>query len=344
MGPHPNYARDGYIFVYQDVRGKYLSEGDFVNMTPHVADKRGPSDIDESTDAFDTIAWLLEDVEDHNGRVGMWGISYPGFYSAASMIDAHPNLVAVSPQAPIADWWYDDFHHHGALFLPHGFHFLSTFGRPRPEPTARGRRPRAFEYPTRDGYDFYLDHVRTLESLRSDEYVGMEIDFWNKIIEHPNRDEFWASRDIVPHLRRVAPNVLVVGGWFDAEDLWGPLKIYESVEEKNPAVNNKLVMGPWRHGGWARASGESLGDAYFAPGVSEFYRVNIEQPWFGYHLKGAGSRPNVAEAMIYETGGNRWHGFDQWPPAEIEARSLYFGNRADADGIAGSLSFDPPTH
>lgn len=334
LGPHPAYTAEGYIFVYQDVRGKWMSEGEFVNMTPHVENKRSSDDIDESTDAHDTIQWLLENVDNHNGKVGLTGISYPGFYSAASMIDHHPALVAVSPQAPIADWWYDDFHHHGALFLPHGFNFLSSFGLERDGPTTRGK-PRPFRYPTVDGYDFYLNHVGTLETLRTDEYVGDQVEFWNKIIEHPNYDEFWRSRSIVPHLNNVSPNVLVVGGWFDAEDLYGPLSIYESAERRNPDVNNKIAMGPWRHGGWARSSGEQLGDQYFAPDVSEYYRRFIEHPWFRYHLKGEGPNPDVAEATMYETGRDYWHRFEQWPPADLRQRSLYF--RAD-----GSLGWTKP--
>ncbi|MEM0983329.1 MAG: CocE/NonD family hydrolase [Planctomycetota bacterium] len=322
LGPHPAYAAEGYIFIYQDVRGKNMSEGTFVNMTPHVPQKNSPTDIDESSDTYDTLEWLLANVQNHNNKAGLTGISYPGFYSAASMIDHHPALVAVSPQAPIADWWYDDFHHHGALFLPHGFNFLSSFGLPREGPT-QTRAPRPFTYPTVDGYDFYLNHVGELETLRTDAYVGQQVDFWNQIIAHPNYDEFWQSRNIVPHLKNVSPNVLTVGGWFDAEDLYGPLKIYASSERNNPLVNNKIVMGPWRHGGWARSSGEQLGDQYFAPDVSEYYRTFIEQPWFKHHLKGKGDKPEVAEATMYETGRNYWHNFSEWPPASAQTRSLY---------------------
>lgn len=344
LGPAQDYVQDGYIFVYQDVRGRYLSEGQFVNMRPHIPDKQGPdkqgpekqghTDFDESTDCHDTIEWILKNVPTNNGRVGMWGISYPGFYSAASMIDAHPALVAVSPQAPIADWWYDDFHHHGALFLPHGFNFLSSFGQPRPEPTTQGGR-RPFEYPTVDGYDFYLNHVGPLETLRSDRYIGHGVDFWNQIVEHHSYDDFWQSRNILPHLRRVAKNVLTVGGWFDAEDLYGPLQIYRSIEANNPGSFNAIVMGPWRHGGWARGPADSLGDAYFSAGINDFYLRHIEKRFFDHHLKGLPGDPGIPEAFMYETGRNRWHAFDQWPPSGLQQRALH-------THPGGSLAFEPP--
>lgn len=332
IGPHQNYALKNYIIVYQDVRGAWNSEGDFVNMTPHVPVKRSNTDIDESTDTYDTVDWLINNIPGNNGRVGLWGISYPGFYAAASMIDAHPNLVASSPQAPIADWWYDDFHHHGAFFLPHTFNFISVFGLPRPEPTTT-RPPRPWQYPTADGFDFYLNHVGPLSTLNGPDYADGQIAFWNETIAHPNYDEFWQKRNILPHLNRVAPNVLTVGGWFDAEDLYGPLQIYRSIEHKNPRINNRLVMGPWRHGGWARSTGSQLGDAYFGEGISEFYRTRIEQPFFDYHLLGEGQAPDLPEASVFETGRNRWRAFDNWPPADLVERQLFAKP-------GGSLEFD----
>jgi len=318
MGPSELLTREGFIFVLQDVRGAYMSEGTFVNMTPHVVEKDGPEDVDESTDSYDTIEWLLANVENHNGRVGQWGISYPGFYAAASMIDAHPALKAVSPQAPIADWWYDDFHHHGAFFLPHAFRFFSSFGVPRPEPTTR-RNP-GFEFPTQDGYEFYLN-IGPLERV-NELYYNHGIPFWDSMLAHPNYDEFWQSRNILPHLDNVAPAVMTVGGWFDAEDLYGPLQIYRSVEEKNPGIFNALVMGPWRHGGWARDAGDSLGYAQFDSETAHFYLENIEGVFFNHFLKDEGEM-TLPEAYVFETGRNRWRTFPQWPPAEAEARALY---------------------
>lgn len=339
VGPGPDFTLDGYIVVYQDVRGCWMSDGEFVNMTPHVPVKRTTSDIDESTDCHDTVAWLIENVPNNNGRVGMWGISYPGFYAAASMIDAHPALVASSPQAPIADWWYDDFHHHGAFFLPHGFWFLASFGQPRPEP-ATTRPGRQFEAWTPDGYEFFLD----MGPLRNanEKYLKGEVAFWDEIIAHPNRDEFWQARDIVPHLHRVAPAVMTVGGWFDAEDLYGPLAIYRSIEEKNPEAFNILVMGPWVHGGWARSAGDRVGNVHFGQETGPFYRERIQKPFFDFYLKGEGEdsdgngQVDLPEAYVFETGRNRWRAFDQWPPEGLRTRSLYARE-------GGSLSFEPPT-
>ncbi|UCD38510.1 MAG: CocE/NonD family hydrolase, partial [Fidelibacterota bacterium] len=243
LGPNRLFAEEGYIFVYQDVRGCYMSEGKYVNMTPHRVEKKSNRDVDESSDTYDTIEWLLANISNHNGKVGQYGISYPGFYAAAGMIDAHPALIAVSPQAPIGDWWYDDFHHHGAFFLPHAFNFLYSFGRPRQEPTMQGN-PR-FQHPTPDGYQFFLDlgPLANADKL----YFKGDVAYWNEITEHPNYDAFWQACNIVPHMKNVSPAVMTVGGWFDAEDLYGPLKIYQSIEEQNPEVFNILVMGPWRH-------------------------------------------------------------------------------------------------
>jgi putative CocE/NonD family hydrolase len=328
LGPSDVLTKELFIFVLQDVRGTYMSEGQFVNMTPHLSEKAGPQDIDESTDAFDTIEWLLANVENHNGRVGMWGISYPGFYAAASMIDAHPALQAVSPQAPIADWWYDDFHHHGAFFLPHAFNFLSGFGVPRPEPTTQ-RNPR-FDHGTPDGYQFFLE-MGPLGNA-NERYLNHSIPFWDSIFAHPNYDEFWQSRNLIPHLENAAPAVMTVGGWFDAEDLYGPLNIYRSVEEKNPGIHNTLVMGPWRHGGWARDDGSFLGNAYFGSTTAVFYRENIEATFFRHFLKEEGET-ELPEAYVFETGKNQWRSFPDWPPAETEEAFLY-------PGAGGTLSFE----
>jgi len=318
LGPNESFTREGYIFVYQDVRGRFMSEGEFVNMTPHVSEKVSDRDIDESSDTYDTIEWLLQNIPNNNGKVGMWGISYPGFYAAASMIDAHPALAAVSPQAPIADWWYDDFHHHGAFFLPHSFRFFAVFGQPRPGPTTQWGEP--FEFGTRDGYQFYMD-LGPLQNVE-DRYFKGRIEFWTEATQHPNYDEFWQSRNILPHLKNVAPAVMTVGGWFDAEDLYGPLQIYRSVEEMNPGVFNTLVMGPWPHGGWARSAGDGLGNVRFGAQTAVFYRENIELPFFEYFLKGKGE-PDLPEAYVFETGSNRWRTFEDWPPAGLESGSLY---------------------
>lgn len=324
LGPSELLTRGGFIFVLQDVRGAYMSEGTFRNMTPHNPAKSSPEDVDESSDAFDTIEWLLANVDNHNGRVGQWGISYPGFYSAASMIDAHPALKAVSPQAPIADWWYDDFHHHGAFFLPHAFRFFSSFGVPRDGPTTV-RNPN-FEFPTPDGYQFFLD-IGPLTNVNELYFKG-GIPFWDSMMAHPNYDEFWQSRNIIPHLENVAPAVLTVGGWFDAEDLYGPLQIYRSVEEKNPEIFNALVMGPWRHGGWARDAGDSLGYVRFGSNTGHYYQENIESVFFNHFLKDQGEM-DLPEAYVFETGGNRWRTFPDWPPEEAAERAMYLHSGGD---------------
>lgn len=329
LGPNAALARDGYVFVYQDVRGTHLSEGTFVNMRPHRSQKQA-GDVDESTDTHDTIEWLLANVEGTNGRVGTWGISYPGFYAAAGMIDAHPALAAVSPQAPIADWYFDDFHHHGALFLPHAFNFLASFGLPRPEPTQESH-PR-FDHGTPDGYRFFLD----LGPLGNADRLHLEgkVAFWSDLMQHPDYDAFWRERNLLPHLNRVAPAVLVVGGWFDAEDLYGPLQIYQSVERRNPDVFNALVMGPWAHGGWSRSDGDHLGNVHFGGPQSHFYRDEVERPFFDHFLRG-GPAPGIAEATVFETGANRWRRFDQWPPEGVLPRRLHL--RDD-----GRVAFEPP--
>jgi len=331
LGPSKQFADQRFIFVYQDVRGRFMSEGEFVNMRPHIDAKADKTDIDESTDTYDTIEWLLANVPNHNGRVGMWGISYGGFYSSAGMIDAHPALKAVSPQAPIADWFFDDFYHHGAFFLPHAFNFFAVFGRPRPEPTKEWGKN--FEHGTPDGYQFFMD-IGPLKNVNEHYYHG-EIAFWNEIVEHPKYDEFWKARRLLPHLRNVAPAVMTVGGWYDAEDLYGALNTYRAVEEQNPGVVNTLVMGPWVHGGWARAEGDKLGMAQFGAKTSEFYRKNIELPFFNCFLKDVCGDP-LPEAYVFETGTNAWRRFDKWPPAGLEHRDLYFQS-------GGSLSFEAPS-
>ena len=330
LGPSERYEKHGFIFVWQDVRGAFMSEGRFVNMRPHAADKKRGQPVDESTDTYDTIEWLLGNVEQHNGRVGQWGISYPGFYTSAGMIDSHPALRAASPQAPIADWFWDDMHHHGAFILHMSFNFFATFGKPRPEPTTEWAE--RFDHKTPDAYQFFLD----MGPLRNanEKYLKGEIAFWNEMTEHPNYDEFWQSRNILPHLKNVDAAVMVVGGWFDTEDLYGPLRTYRSVEAQNPGTPNMLVMGPWSHGGWMRGDGERLGDAEFGFKTAEYYREKVEFPFFLHHLDD-GPDPGLPEALVFETGANRWRRFDAWPPPATERRELYL--RA-----GGALAFEAP--
>ena len=320
LGPSDELSDDGYIFAYQDVRGQMMSEGEFVNMTPHKDRKSDPEDIDESSDTYDTIEWLIHNIPNNNGNVGIWGISYPGFYAAAGMIDAHPALKAVSPQAPIADWFVgDDFHHNGAFYLAHAFGFLSSFGYRRREPTKSWNRH--FEFPTPDGYGFYLKLGPLANANKL--YLKNEVPFWNELMHHGNYDEFWQSRNIRPHLKNIQPAVMTVGGWFDAEDLFGTLAVYNSIEQSSPEAFNILVMGPWYHGGWARSTGESLGSIRFGSQTAVFYRREIEFPFFKHFLKGT-TQLDLPEAYVFATGGNEWHRMKHWPPPKAKSRRLYF--------------------
>jgi putative CocE/NonD family hydrolase len=330
LGPSPLFQKDRFIFVYQDVRGRHMSEGDFINVTPHRPTKAGAADVDESTDTYDTIEWLLKNVPNNNGRVGMWGISYPGFYTAAGMIDAHPALKCASPQAPVSDWFIgDDFHHNGAFYLVHAFRFFDFFGHPRPKPTLPAPHPR---WTVPDAYTYFLEQG-SLANLETGYFKG-DVPFWSEMMRHPNYDDYWKARNLRPHLKNIKPAVMTVGGWFDAEDLFGALKVYEAVERQSPRASNVLVMGPWYHGGWASSDGESLGHVRFGGKTSVHYREEIEFPFFAHHLKDRPD-PHLAEATLFETGKNVWRKFDVWPPKDRVAKLLYF--RA-----GGKLSFDPP--
>ncbi|QDU95201.1 CocE/NonD family hydrolase [Lignipirellula cremea] len=321
LGPSPLFGKEGYIFVYQDVRGRWMSEGEFVNMRPQLSQPADPQAIDESTDAFDTIEWLVHHLPSCNGRVGMWGISYPGFYTAAGVINAHPALLAASPQAPINDWFQgDDWHHNGAFFLPHMFNFMAKFGYERPEPTKKFEHP--FDHDTPDGYEFFR-RLGPLSNANA-RYFHEKIPFWNEAMQHGNYDDFWQSRNLRPHLKDIRPAVMTVGGWFDAENLFGALHTYKSIEAHSPAsAGNTLVMGPWRHGQWARDEGSSLGHVPFNAKTAEFYREKIEFPFFQFHLKQQGKLPHP-EAWVFETGTNQWKQYTAWPPAESRLQNLYF--------------------
>ncbi|HKO99219.1 MAG TPA: CocE/NonD family hydrolase [Pyrinomonadaceae bacterium] len=330
VGPSALFQKEGFILVYQDVRGKFMSEGEYVNMRPHISAKSGKQ-VDESSDTYDTIEWLVRNVPNNNGRVGTWGISYPGFYTTMSVIGAHPALKAASPQAPIANWFIgDDFHHNGTLFLPHAFNFLSGFGRPRPQPTT-DFSPR-FEHGTPDGYRFFLDMGPV--SNANSKYLKGTVPIWNEMMAHPNYDDYWQARSVLPHLRNIKPAVMVVGGWFDAENLFGALNTYKTIEKNNPGVRNTLVMGPWFHGGWSRSDGEFLGNIQFGSTTSILYRENVELPFFNCLLKDRCDL-NPPEAFVFETGSNQWRSYENWPPATAQPREIFFQAK-------GGLSFNPP--
>jgi putative CocE/NonD family hydrolase len=332
IGPSPLFSREGYIVAYQDVRGRWMSEGEFVNVRPHRPLKPDGADIDESSDTYDTIDWLVKNIPNNNGKVGQWGISYPGFYTSMGLINAHPALVAASPQAPIADWFAgDDWHHNGAFFLPHAFNFMARFGHPRPEPIKKDDVSR-YEFTKPDGYDFFLKMGPL--SNANDRYYKDDVPFWNEMLKHPNYDDFWAARNIRPHLKSIRPAVLTVGGWYDAENLFGALETYRAIESSNPRTTNLLVMGPWLHGGWARGDGSSLGPIAFHSNTSAHFREAIEFPFFQYYLKGRGA-PALPEARVFETGTNRWREFDAWPPKQARPLSLHLA-------AGGRVTFSPP--
>ena len=332
VGPSPLFQKEGYIFVYQDVRGRYMSEGDFKMMTPYKAKKSGPTDVDESTDTWDTIDWLIKNVPNNNGRVGIWGISFPGHYAAQTIIDAHPALRAVSPQAPMADNYLgDDLHHNGAFCVQDAFIFASFFGKPRTGPTTQD--PTFFDFGTPDGYKFFLQ-MGSLANVNT-RYFHDQISIWDEWMRHGNYDEYWQAQNVPKNLTHVKPSVAVmtVGGWFDAEDLQGPLKIYEAVEKNNPKTYNIIVMGPWFHGGWSRSDGENLGNVHFGSKTSEFYRERIELPFFNYFLKDKGEN-KLAEAQVFNTGANKWWTLAEWPPKNVEAKNFYLDAGGKLPGVA----------
>jgi putative CocE/NonD family hydrolase len=318
LGPSPQFGKSGYIFAYQDVRGRWMSEGDFVNMRPHNPAKKD-GDIDESSDTWDTIEFLVKHVANNNGRVGQWGISYPGFYTAAGMIDAHPALKASSPQAPVTDWFIgDDFHHNGALFLPHMFNFMAVFGRPRTGPIKKADY--RFDHEMSDGYQFFRN-LGPLSNANA-RYFKNDVAFWSEAMKHGTYDEFWKARNLRQHLKNIRPAVMTVGGWFDAENLFGALETFKKVEATSEGRPNILVMGPWRHGGWSRGDGATFGDVSFNSKTSAYFRDNIEFPFFEFQLKGVGELKHP-KAWVFETGTNQWRKHDAWPPKTAKQRSIY---------------------
>jgi len=326
------YFQRGYIMVYQDVRGRHMSEGEFVNVRPYIPNKKSSKDTDETSDTYDTVDWLVKNIPNNNGRVGIKGISYPGFYSTMATIDAHPAVKATSPQAPVSKWMAgDDFFHNGAFLISHAFEFFVRFGWPRKEPTTTDSRP--FHRATPDGYQFYMNLGTAANA--NEEFMRDSVGFWNDIVRHGKWDSFWEARDVFRHVGNLTPSTLVVGGWFDAENLYGALNLYKSIEQKNKRHENLLVMGPWAHGWWAANNVDSLGAIKFGSNLSDFFADSLELPFFEHHLRGK-EKPEIAEATVFETGTNRWRRFDSWPPKKARARSLYLHE-------GGGLSFEAPS-
>ena len=335
LGPDELFPREGYIFVYQDVRGRLKSEGEFVDVRPDIANT-DKTKIDESTDTFDTIDWLIKNIDNNNGKVGTYGISYPGFYTSAGSIDSHPALKACSPQAPVSDWYHgDDMHHNGALFLAQNYSFFTGFGQPRPEPTDNYKYLKKFDFKTADGYKYYLGMGGLGNS--DDLYraqLGTDIKFWNQMQEHPNYDQFWKDRNILPKLKNIKCATMTVGGWYDNEDLYGALETYQHIERQNPGIFNVLVMGPWFHGGWVRSDGDWLGTAYFGQKTGVNYRNDYELPFFNHFLKDKGDISNIKETNLFDTGANEWKHFDTYNPTNATDTALYLTKN-------GGLTFSP---
>lgn len=339
VGPSEAAEKEGFIFVYEDVRGRYMSQGTFVDVRPHKTKLDGPRDFDDSTDTYDTIEWLIHNVPDNNGRVGIWGISYPGHYAAHSLINSHPALKAVSPQAPMNDLAAgDDAYHNGAFYLGANFRFYADFAPRKPDTLERRDPGPGFDPGTDDAYTFFLRMGPLWEADKK--YFQKGNAYWDDQVAHWTYDDFWRSRALDPYMKNVKPAVLFVGGWFDAEDLSGPLKLFDALEKNGPVAPDTLVMGPWSHGGWSRGAGETLGNLRFDVNTGEYFRENIELPFFVKFLKDKAATPKLAEfgnskAIVFETGVNEWHRFDAWPPKNASLQPLYL----DA---GGKLSWTAP--
>src|SRR5574341_959686 len=336
LGPDELFAREGYIFVYEDVRGRYMSEGVYEDVRPYIPNKTG-NQIDETTDTYDTVDWLIKNVPNNNGRVGVWGISYPGFYTSMAGIDGHPAVKAISPQAPVSDWFHgDDTNHNGALFLAQNYSFFAYFGQQRSTPTGTNDYVKPFPWGTPDGYKFFLEMGGLGKS--GDLYwqkVGFRAKFWDQMLLHPNYDQFWKERNILPNLRNIRAAVMTVGGWYDDEDLYGALNTYQYIEKQNPGIFNVLVMGPWCHGCWARTDGDWLGTAYFGGKTGVYYREHYELPFFNYFLKDKGDISELKEVNVFNTGANQWNSFGAWNPTTAIDTPLYLLRD-------GGLSFEEP--
>jgi uncharacterized protein len=314
------YMRENYIIVVQDVRGKYLSEGEFVDVRPYI-DNKSRKQVDEASDTYDAVDWLVKNVPNNNGKVGAFGISYPGFYSTMVALSGHPAVKAVSPQAPVTDWFQgDDFHHNGAFLIMDAFSFYSGFGKARAKPTTQSER--GFHIPGQDNYNFYLQ-TGTLQNFAK--LIGDSVKFWRDLYAHPNLDEWWKARNTRNYVQHIPSSTatLVVGGLFDAEDCFGAWNLYKAINQK-ARNNNKLVIGPWFHGAWGgRSDGSYLGNVRFGSKTSEWYQNNIEVPFFDYYLKGKGDSAKIKEATVFFSGENQWHQLPQWPPVNEQNQNLY---------------------
>jgi putative CocE/NonD family hydrolase len=332
LGPFGAFAREGYIVAYQDVRGKFRSEGQFFHHPPYIVNKKSPKDVDESSDCYDTFDWLLKNHPGHNGRVGLWGVSAAGYTTAKGMIDAHPALKAASPQAAPGDQFIgDDYHHYGGFRLMYAFSWTSANARIRSGPTEE--RPKPFDYGTPDGHKFFLD-LGPISNVNT-KYFKDQVPTWTEFVNHPNYDEYWQGKNVMKDMRNINFAVLNVIGWFDDQDYYGPWGIYKSIEKLNPNNKSTVVVGPWSHGGWGRSDGDQLGNIRFGSKTAEYFRNNVELPFFNYYLKDKGDWKSP-EALVFLTGSNEWKSYDQWPPGRSKQRNLYLQPN-------GKLSFNPPS-
>ncbi len=326
------FLKENYILVYQEIRGTFQSEGTFGYFRPYIEDKKTTADVDESSDAYDTVEWVLKNVSGHNGKVGAWGISYAGFTATMTALASHPAVVAASSQAPMADLYLgDDAVHNGALYLAHYANYVYTMGQPRTAPTQEG--PSRLRYPTPDGYAFYLG-LGTLKNLTASAMSAPNA-VWKETMAHESYDAYWKSLSTYPHIHDLKPAMLVVGGWYDAEDLGGTLQTYATIERRPPGLRNSIVMGPWLHSGWNHLAGGSEDRGPFAlSGTRAYFQEKIELPFFNYYLKGKGTL-DIPEAVVFETGTDRWRTYDAWPPTGAQAKTVFFAPD-------GRLSSDPP--
>ncbi|HEY3782960.1 MAG TPA: CocE/NonD family hydrolase [Fimbriimonadaceae bacterium] len=345
-GSH-KFIENKYVFAFEDVRGKYESDGQFMDVRPEDGAKEHPNDIDESTDTYDTIDYLIKNVPGNNGSVGIFGISYPGFYTACAGINSHPALKAISPQAPVSEWFKgDDFHHNGAFFVEDAFNFYLWFGQERPLRTATPSPGPRVNRGINGEYDFFLSHMPL--SKLSQDYM-QNLVFWNQMMNHGTFDDFWQRRSSLAHLKDVHCAVMTVGGFFDAEDMYGALHVFQSMQQLNPSIDNTIVMGPWFHGGWAGGEGQTFGDIDFGQDPGAYYRDQVEFPFFDHYLRGA-PKPDLPKALMFETGSNKWDRFDKWPP-KVNHKNLYLQaekglawSKPSQSGEAADSYVSDPTH
>lgn len=320
--PNTDLLRGGYILVLQDVRGRFMSEGKNLEVTPHIANKKTSTDVDESSDTYDTVDWLIKNIKNNNGRVGLYGISYPGFYATACLPGAHPAIKAVSPQAPITDEFMgDDANHNGAFFLLDNFNFMNYFGKERSAPV-KDYGNNIFDAPIKDAYQFFLK-LGPVKNTNSSSYFDNRSTIWNEYTTHDTYDAYWKARNIRPHLKDIRIPVMVVGGWYDAEDLFGALQTYKSIEKQSIVNNNRIVMGPWTHGGWATGNWTKFATQNFGSNTSKYFQDSLETAFFNFYLKDKGNF-NPAEATMFETGSNQWKHYATWPPADTKPTTYYF--------------------